>query len=130
MEKKDGQYVVEIVPFTVMRKTRRLPPSLNERCHWAIRSAWTKAFCEQAFYAVKAAKVPPMYRITLTIENQTTHPTDYDNLAACVKPLIDGMTLTGIIKDDDPDHLIELKLRSTRVLHRKDERLLLIIDRA
>lgn len=129
-EKKSGVYVVEILPLTVMKKTRRLPPSLNDRVHWAIRNAWVQAFCEQAFYAVKAAKVPGMYRMMLTIENQTTHPTDYDNLAACAKPLIDGMVLTGIIKDDDPEHIVELKLRSQRVLHRKDEKLLLIIEKA
>ena len=93
-----------------------------------MRSKWTREFCEEAFYAVKKLKIPHFQSITLTIINITTQPRDYDNLAASAKPLIDGLVLAGVIDDDDPEHLTELRLRSQRVIHEKDQKVLLRIE--
>lgn len=93
-----------------------------------MRSKWVREFCEESFYAFKREKVPKMNAAILTIVNNAVQVADYDNLAASAKPLIDGMVLAGVLVEDDPDHLVELRLRSQKVLHKKDERVLMIVE--
>ena len=121
-------YKVEIKPRSLFGKTLRLPPSLNARVHWAMRSKWVREFCEESFYAFKKAHVPNLGRATLTIINNAVQVSDYDNLAASAKPLIDGMILAGVLVEDDPEHLVELRLRSQRVLHKADERVFMLVE--
>lgn len=124
------RWVLPIGKATVGHETRLVPPSLNASMHWATRSRWKKAFEEQVFWAVREAKVPKLERIILTAEVRQCQEPDLDNLAASMKPLIDGLVLAEVIPDDHPKYLTELRLRSVHAKTKGEEQVILTIEKA
>lgn len=53
---------------------------------------------------------------------------DWDNAIARCKPYIDGIVLAGIIPDDSPRHLVDIKLGDMKI-DRKNRRVVLTIER-
>lgn len=89
---------------------RGIPPSLNQTAGrgnvWDYRKAkreWTEAVA----WAVKAAGVPPRpyqrAKVTITYYFPTRARHDADNYAG--KYLLDGLTIAGVIVDDDLKHI-------------------------
>lgn len=106
----------------------RIPPSLNARLHWSRRAEITNVFKEQVYWSCKERKIPKMQVVTITIRAASVRPPDLDNLAASVKPLIDGLVLAKIVPDDDPEHVTCLTIESRRVRTFSDENLVLTIE--
>jgi Holliday junction resolvase RusA-like endonuclease len=78
--------------------------------HWrtahGIRKTWRNAAC-----LVAKTKAPPLplSKCRLECTRFSTSSSDYDNLVASFKPLIDGLKDAGIIKDDNQNCIIERK---------------------
>lgn len=121
-------YVIPLNKATVGRETRLLPPSLNARMHWSVRSRWTKAFQEIVFWAIREAKVPKLERIVLTIEVRQCNEPDLDNLAASSKPIVDSLALAQVIPDDHPRYLTELRLKSVHAKTKAEETVIITIE--
>lgn len=89
---------------------RGIPPSLNQTAGrknvWQYRKdkeRWTEAVA----WAARAAHTPPtpfqMARVTITYFFPTRARHDADNYAG--KYLLDGLTIAGVIVDDDLKHI-------------------------
>ena len=83
----------------------KLPPSLNQmlRGHWRTRSAILKSFKNLAIQEITYKhKKPekPLTNYSIIFTRYTIRPLDLDNLAASFKPILDSLTVTGIIQDD------------------------------
>lgn len=94
-----------------------------------MRAEIAGVFKEQVYWLCKEAKIPKMQTIALTVRASSVRQPDLDNIAASVKPLIDGLTLAEIIPDDDPDHLVSLTIKSLRVGTFAEQTLVLIIEK-
>lgn len=69
----------------------------------------------------------------LTLTQRATRPRDHDNFLASCKPLIDALGCKaspslGIIWDDSPEHLT-IEVKTEKVAHRKDECVVVEVER-
>jgi crossover junction endodeoxyribonuclease RusA len=96
------------------------PLTLNNRSHWSKVAATAAQLKADAYYLAKAHKVPALERITVTLifwpGNNTVH--DADNLAATMKPLVDGLRQAGVVADDRGRHV---RQAAQRVIERADD---------
>lgn len=87
-----------------------LAPSLNEwqRTHWAERAKIKKKWN----WLIKAEK-PKKHAgaVIVTYTRVSTQPMDMDNLGASFKCIGDALVKCGVIEDDNPDVIQELRLR-------------------
>lgn len=100
-----------IVEFTIPS----VPPSLpNERTHWKRRAQvmrdWRKIVWAFAT-ANRIGRVACISPATVSVFFTLPRGGDADNH---VKPVLDGLVGAGLIQDDGPPHLFELRLRSRR----------------
>lgn len=81
--------------------------SLNGREHWAARNRKARALKDAATVLVRAARVPALERITVTVlyDPPDRRRRDHDNLMATYKPLADGIVAAGVVPDDDTAHV-------------------------
>jgi crossover junction endodeoxyribonuclease RusA len=93
-----------------------LPPglpilSLNGRQHWAQRNRDTQAIKKAAWAKALAAKVPPLARVTITVEYQPPdrRRRDPDNLAPTGKAAIDGLVAAKVLPDDNSEHVTAVR---------------------
>lgn len=78
------------------------PLSLNDRGHWAPRSAVIAEVRAAAGWAVKAAKLGSHQRVRIDLHYQpkVRRGRDSDNLAATYKPVVDGCVDAWLVADD------------------------------
>lgn len=94
------------------------------RMHWKtyseIRDRWT--------WQIKAACRVSVERASIEIERfYAGQPLDLDNAYAACKVPLDALRHAGVIKDDDPESVVGLKVRQHKVSRRKNERTRIII---
>jgi hypothetical protein len=108
-------------------QTRRLPPTLNARIHWAERKWWKDRFKEQVFVLCKEQRIPALGKARIEMVNYTTRPLDRDNLYSSFKNLGDSIVDAGVIPDDSEEYL-DLKCRNVRVKTRAEEAVVITIQ--
>lgn len=113
---------------TTRTKCRYVPHSPNTRMHWAEKHRWTDAWKEEVYYSWREHELYqemkdelPMKKPIVFITYYTCHPMDRDNLYGSAKPVIDGLTEAGIIRDDTEDD-ITLKVIQKRISTKKEQR--------
>lgn len=81
--------------------------SLNDRVHWSKRARVTRDLRTTAGWLAKAAKIPPLDRVSIVAEYQPPRNgrRDPDNLMPAVKAAIDGCVNAKIIPDDSSVHV-------------------------
>ena len=82
-----------------------LPPGLNgSQSNWRVKAGIRKQWRRLASLAVGHRAPPrPLANAKLTLIRCSTRPMDWDNAAASLKPLVDGLRDAGVIADDGPD---------------------------
>lgn len=134
--KTNMQKITVRVPAAVLGKrkrvTRYVPHSLNHRLHWSVRARWNAEWKDLVWRATlqeryKLAPLPiPVANVEVIF--YVCHRMDRDNAYSAAKPIIDGLKVSGILTDDCEDHL-ELKVRTVKVEHIRDQGIELIIER-
>lgn len=83
-----------------------LLPNVTRGMHWAAKARDTKKW-HQLVGAALAGKKPvrPLKCATLTLVRYSSVRPDDDNLTASFKPVIDALTVCGVIEDDNPEVL-------------------------
>lgn len=81
------------------------PISLNDRGHWATRSAKVSSVRITTGWLVKAARIPAQQRIRVTLHYRpgTARRRDADNLTATYKPACDAIVDAGVVPDDSDE---------------------------
>lgn len=82
--------------------------SANERTHWAVKAAKTRAWRQAAAVHARAARIPRLDRATVLVEPCWTSRRRLDpaNLAPTAKACLDGLTDAGVWLDDDSEHVL------------------------
>lgn len=81
-------------------------PSWNElysQKHWSKRYDLANSWKTTIFWECKEQGLQPVKTYPITLKITSNQRCDLDNL--CVKLVIDGLKLAGIIDDDDPKHI-------------------------
>lgn len=123
------KFILDLHPISLGKmkiKTRRLPPSLNARMHWAERAKWNKEFKDQVYWLCKIQKIPASKYAEITVINYTLKPMDRDNLYGASKACVDAVVLAGVIPDDSEIYL-DLKVKNVLVKTRKEQRVEMVI---
>lgn len=94
-------------------------PSNNiwQRMHYRGRKIETQAFCLLILEQLKGRKLKPIEKCIITVTRYSSGKLDWDNFYGGLKPVLDCLvkcTTTnphglGVILDDNPDVVIELK---------------------
>lgn len=89
-------YVLEITLPGLPRTTNRL------NVHWRVRQTNTKKWQNAVILEARRKGTPlaPLERAQLTLTRYSAKECDFDNLVSSFKPLIDGLRIAGVIKDD------------------------------
>lgn len=119
-------WTIEVAPIAIGSQTKRLPPSLNARMHWAVRKRWAGAFREAVAWHAKLRRIPALKKARVEVINRTCHPMDRDNLYSAAKPLIDGLVTAGVLPDDSEEYLDEI-CRHERVNKFSEEDVVIVI---
>lgn len=87
--------------------------SANERTHWAVKAAKTRAWRAAAAVHARAARIPRLDRAHVLAEVCMTDHRRRDalNWAPTVKAAVDGLTDAGCWVDDDAAHVVGPDLR-------------------
>lgn len=83
--------------------------SLNDRIHWTQRYEASEALKDAAVVMCRRAKVPRLRRVRVTVVYDpppVRRWRDADNIAQSAKPLIDGMRISGVVPDDNSQHVL------------------------
>lgn len=118
-------------------KCRSLPMSMsNQRIHWVIKSKWTRAWKDEVksaiviYYGKLTEKIPIIHtgqKTNIEITLFTCSFKDCDNAYGSIKPILDGLTESGIIIDDSPEY-INLKVDQKKVKHNVEEKVQILIN--
>lgn len=84
------------------------PLSLNDRSHWAVKAAHTRAVRDTVTTLLRQARVPALtspVHVELRYTPRDNRRRDRDNLVATFKPCADAIVAHGVIPDDTADHL-------------------------
>lgn len=91
-----------------------MPMNAWRKQHWSVRAREQKLWATRMAVArltlpmtSRACVSPAIVTLTFTAPRRR----DPDGLAKCV---LDGLVFAGLIADDGPPHLVELRLRSER----------------
>ena len=123
-------YTLDLKPIYIGKKKYRLPPSLNNTIHWAQRYKISQEWITQVGWLCKYQKIPRLKKVKLLLRNYSIRGRDLDNLIASGKPIFDGLVKIGVIPDDSPEYVIEVKAENCKVKKRIDESLVLFITTA
>jgi crossover junction endodeoxyribonuclease RusA len=87
--------------------------SANERTHWAVKAAKTRAWRTATAVHARAAHIPRLDRVHVLVEPCWTSRRRLDpaNLAPTSKACLDGLTDAGVWDDDDSEHVVEVAFR-------------------
>lgn len=85
-------------------------PTLNTRRSKLYDGGTIKAWREAAGWAAREAKVPQLDCPTVRLHFYPgdNRRRDAVNLALVHKAVVDGLVDVGVLKDDDPDHVVEM----------------------
>lgn len=78
--------------------------SLNQRLHWAQRSAATRAIRDEVIWQVRHLGVGALEKPTVTLHlvPKDKRRRDVDNLVPTSKAAVDGLVAAGVLADDSP----------------------------
>ena len=100
--------------------------------HWSERSRIANDAHEQVWGAVMAklgVGIDPFaVPVVVTVTQFCIRPPDVDN--SPVKVVLDGLRHAGLLKDDTPEYVSEVRLRSRKVRREEDERIEIRIEEA
>lgn len=117
--------ILKLGRVCVGREWRSIPKNMsNERLHWTIKNKWTQAWkqeVEEAFLEQGRLPRPRYDKSSVTVKFYACRQFDRDGAYHAAKPVIDGLTESGIIIDDSQEH-IDLKVEQIKVNHKCDER--------
>lgn len=108
--------------WTLLLPYQTPPLSLNDRMHYAVKARTVRNLIGQVRWLARAQKIPRLERIHVQLHYRPARAgvRDEDNLVATLKPCIDGLRdhparykdtrmvrppWTGIVADDDPEHV-------------------------
>ncbi|MFH2013545.1 MAG: hypothetical protein ABIJ17_01075 [Patescibacteria group bacterium] len=104
----------------------------NQSMHWREKYEWCKAWKEEVYGQVmiirnKLGKLP-LLNPKITIVFHVVRQFDLDGAYNAAKPILDGLKVdwAGLIVDDSPKY-IELSVKQTKVDHKVEERVEIII---
>lgn len=116
-------------------KRYRMPPSMNARLHFAVRSKVNKWFRDQMLMLCMEVKLPKgAEHVTVTFRNTSTREMDRDNMYSASKTLVDALTARerhgdvgwGLVPDDK-ERYIDLRCQNVRAEHRDEEKVEMVI---
>ena len=106
----------------------------NHRLHWAARHRWNKAWGEEVWGRILSYGYPHLRSLAvpwecaiISITIYATHPPDYDNATASIKPIIDA--LKGRIIRDDSYKLLAVSVTLQKVKTKKEEHVELVVKK-
>jgi Holliday junction resolvase RusA-like endonuclease len=108
----------------------KLPPSLNGkdgliRMHWAKKSQLSKTWV----WLIHAENMNPhLGRVQVEFTRVSTRKMDYDNIRASFKLVGDALVRCGIIQDDSPDFITELKVKWKKAKTLKEQGIMIKIE--
>lgn len=105
-----------------------VPPSLNKvlRMHWTSKAKLNSKWDAEIFVA--APKFFPIGKMRVIIKLHHSRLYDKDNAYGAVKPVVDALVSTGLLKDDTC-HWLELTVEQVKST-RKDKRTVIEIGPA
>ena len=98
----------------------------NSRTHWAARLKPKGAFQDETI--AKLQEVSPGFMGKIKIKyicHYAGKPMDIDNLLTGMKYAQDCLAITGIIEDDNPEHVTGYEVEYLNVKHRKNIKLIM-----
>lgn len=95
--------------------------NLNDRSHWRVKGALTKAWRTSAYYAAKQAKQGPLgpSYVYVTLPVRTAARRDPHNFVPTVKAIVDGLVDAGVWPDDNSEWVTVVEpqlVRNTNVV--------------
>lgn len=93
--------------WELVREDRPLPMNAYRRLHFRERAIYDAAWRSTFGWLARAAKVPPLAAVTVTVAQTCRRPPLPDVGASfpTAKAAIDGLVDAGVLTDDDPAHL-------------------------
>lgn len=87
-------------------------PTLNGRDHWAVRARQTKDIRTAAALLARLSRVPSLERahVVGVLHPHDRRRRDPHNWILSLKPAIDGIVDSGVLPDDDAEHLISVAM--------------------
>lgn len=82
--------------------------AINDRGHWAQRSAGVRTWRESAALTarqVRIGKIRSPFTVSGVIHKPTAHAWDVDGISPTVKACLDGLRDVGVITEDDYRHM-------------------------
>jgi crossover junction endodeoxyribonuclease RusA len=101
----------------------RTPPlTLNQRLHHMAEYRLKQQVKQAVILLARQQKIPHLAAISAELRwlKADNRKADSDNIAATLKPALDGLVAAGVLDDDDSDHVLRT---STKVLLRRDREL-------
>ena len=102
---------------------------IHKTGHWARRGEVSNTIHQLVMAYVNSQKIKPIdYRVNITITAHSNKPLDPDNIAA--KLYIDGLVLSGILKDDSRKYIGRVTLESLKVKPKQGEFVEITIEKS
>ena len=95
--------------------------------HWASVNRYRRTWHQLVSNAIGFKPKKPLEKVRVTCIRAASLKCDYDNLVMSFKPVIDGLVLAGIIKDDDMDTIVERRY-SVQKTTRKDSHVTVCVE--
>lgn len=85
----------------------KVPLTLNQRLHWREKARRNALVRDVVHARVQQLRLPQCGHISVQLHFATgdNRRRDQDNLVATLKPCLDGITRSGLIRDDTPEHV-------------------------
>jgi hypothetical protein len=131
MREQTKEIKIKLHPVSVGKKIRRTPMNTaNVPMHWAVKSAWKKAWEQEVWAGVQEHKKEfgklPYGKASIIVYLYNVRQMDTDGAYASCKPILDGLRYAGVIIDDSPRY-ITFNVEQIKVNHKCDERVEIFI---
>jgi hypothetical protein len=132
MPKKTKEIKLVLHQVCIKSKCRRTPMNTaNVPMHWAVKSAWKKAWEQEVWACIMEHKKEfgklPLIKPSIIIYLYSCRIMDADGKWSSVKPILDGLRYANVIEDDKPEFISYLNVEQIKVNHRSDERVEILI---
>ena len=108
----------ELRTYRLVHKARPWTANGERRLHPMARAALVREWRTAFWILAKETHVPPMDRIAITAmpvqRNQASRP-DVGACYGAVKAAIDGLVDAGVVPNDTPDHVIEIRFTAPAI---------------
>jgi hypothetical protein len=131
MPKKTKEIKLVLHQVCIKSKCRRTPMNTaNVPMHWAVKSAWKKAWEQEVWACIMEHKKEfgklPYGKASIIVYLYNVRQMDTDGAYASCKPILDGLRYAGVIIDDSPRY-ITFNVEQIKVNHKCDERVEILI---